>query len=225
MTIASWPPQLCARGWNPHLRNQSAAGGTSPSGRTQRVYSDAGFWEVVVSGIRIRNRDEAAAYRALLARLRTGEDILLPIRDLYQPDGSRLQNASVQLAANAPFRSTQIGLLVSGVDVAEGHHVTMGDRAYLITQVVSGPTTPPLLNQLVSDSAWSDALPWTDAVSGASAYTVKILPPLRADLVAGEPGRFRDLLVRCVLKDPADGDLDLDLGRFGNPSLTFIESL
>ncbi|ODT17920.1 MAG: hypothetical protein ABS35_24760 [Kaistia sp. SCN 65-12] len=189
------------------------------------MFGDGGFWEVRISGINVRSRAAAVAYRALVARLRTGEDILLPVRDLYQPVGSRLKTAVVTLSANAPLRSTQVALTVAGVDVEVGHHITLGDRLYLVSEVVSGPTDPPALNQLVSDSAWSDALPWTDAVSGASAYTLKILPPLRADLVAGEPGRFRDLLVRCVLKDPNDGDLDLDLGRFGSPSMTFIESL
>lgn len=225
MTISTWPAALKARSWDAHLRNLSASGGTSPTGRAQRVFGDGGFWEVRIGGIKVAGRTAAAAYRALIARLRAGEDILLPVRDLYQPAGSRLESATVTLRANAPLRATQIALTVAGVDVEAGHHITLGDRLYLVSEVVSGPTTPPALNQLVSDSPWSDALPWADAVSGASAYTLKILPPLRADLLAGEPGRFRDLLVRCVLKDPLDGELDLDLGRFGAPSLTFIESL
>lgn len=225
MTIANWPSVLKARTWDPHLRNLANSGGVSPTGRQQRVFGDAGFWEVRIGNIAVRDCATAAAYRSLLARLRSGEDILLPVRDCYQPSGSRLAGATAALTANTELRSTQISLTVSGVDIEAGHHMTIGERLYLVTEVVSGPAAPPVLNQLVSDSPWSDGLPWTDAVSGASTYTLKILPPLRADLVAGEPGRFRDLLVRCVLKDPLDGDADLDLGRFGSPSLTFIESL
>lgn len=225
MTIETWPAGLKARIWDPHLRNLAASGGTTPTGRTQRVFGDAGLWEIRVSDIVVRDRQQAAAYRALIARLRTGEDILLPVREFYGPVGGRLANASVALTANTPLRATEVALTVAGVDVVEGAHFTVGDRLHLVTRVVSGPSAPPLLNQLVSDSPWSDDVPWVDAVAGASIYTVKILPPVRFDLSAGEPVRFRDLLVRCVLKDVADGDLDLDLGRFGRPSLTFIESL
>lgn len=225
MTIATWPAVLKARIWDPHLRNQSASGGRSPTGRSQSVFGDGGFWMVRISGIKVTDRAAAAAYRALIARLRAGEDILLPVRDLYQPAGSRLVDAAVTLAADAVLRSTQIAVNVAGVDVVAGHHLTIGDRLYLVTEIVSGPAQPALLNQLVSDSPWSDALPWTDAVAGSSSYVMKILPPLRADLGAGEPARFRDLLVRCKLADPANGDLDLDLGRFGAPELTFIESI
>ena len=225
MTITVWPDVLKARIWDPHLRNLAASGGTSSTGRTQRVFGDAGLWEIKVSNIAVNTRERAAAYRALLARLRTGEDILLPVRDLYSAVGSNLSDASVTLTANAALRATQVGLTTTGVDIDPGYHFTIGGRLHLVTEVVSGPSEPPLLNQVVTDSPWSDDVPWVDAASGASAYTVKILPPLRAALTAGSPARFRNLSVRCVLKDVADGDLDLDLGRFGTPSLTFIESL
>lgn len=225
MTIAGWPAALKARIWDPHLRNLSASGGTSPTGRTQRVFGDAGFWEIRVSGIKVSDRASAAAYRALIARLRAGEDILLPVRDLYLAIGARHVDAAITLTTSSPLRSTQIDLTVSGVAVAAGHHFTIGDRLHLVTEVVSGPVAAPLLSQLVDGQHWTDSQPWADAVTASAAYAVKILPPLRADLAAGEPARFRDLLVRCVLRDPAAGDLDLDLGRFGAPELTFVESL
>lgn len=224
MTV-TWPRVLKARSWNAHLRNMMASGGRSATGRDQRVYSDAGFWEISITGIRIHNREEAAAYRAMVARLRAGEDILVPLCDVYQAIGARSASAVAALSANASLRATTLALTVSGVDVQAGFHMTVGDRLHLVSQVLSGPTVPPLVNQLVSDAPWSDSLPWADAVSGSAAYSVKILPPLRADLSADEPVRFRDLLVRAVLKDPSDGDLDLDLGRFGAPSLIFNESL
>lgn len=224
MTI-TWPSALKARGWNAHPRNMMATGGRSATGREQRVYSDAGFWEVAVSGIQIRNREQAAAYRALIARLRAGEDILVPVRDRYQAIGAGSAAAVITLSANAALRSTQIPLTATGVDIKPGYHFTIGDRLHLVTDVVSGPGAPPFVNQFVTGGPISSSVPFVSAVAASASYTVKILPPLRADLSAGEPARFRDLLVRCVLKDPNDGDLDLDLGRLGAPSLTFIESL
>lgn len=225
MTITVWPEILKARIWDPHLRNLASSGGTSATGRTQRIFGDAGLWEVRVSDIAVRNRAQAAAYRALIARLRTGEDILLPVRDLYAAVGSRVASASATLAGDAALRATEIALSVSGIDVEPGHHLTLGDRLHLVTEVVAGPTEATLLNQLVSDSAWSDALPWSDTVDGSVAYTVKLLPPLRAAAASGNPVQFKNLALRCVLKDTGDGDLDLDLGRLGRPSLTFIESI
>lgn len=225
MTITTWPSVLKARIWDPHLRNLSASGGTSPTGRTQRIFGDAGLWEVRVSNIVVSDRARAAAYRALLARLRAGEDILLPVRDLYQPVGSRMTRSAMFLTAAAPLRATQVTLTVTGVDLEAGHHVSIGDRLHLVTEIVSGPAAPPILNQLVTRSPWSSKIPWSSAVSGSANYTVKVLPPLRTGLASGVTARCRDMLLRCVLKDTADGDLDLDLGRHGSPSLTFIESL
>lgn len=223
MTI-TWSELLRARSSDAHLRNFARSGGRSLSGREQRAFSDAGFWTIVKSGLVINTRERAAAYRAMIARLRQGEDILVPLCDLYTPLGSRLATASSVLAADAALRATGVSLIVSGLDLAAGHYFSIGDRLHLVTEIVSGPSEPPLINQLVSDSAWSDALPWADAVAGGSAYTVRILPPLRAAAPAGTAASFSDLKLRCELQDLAAGDLDLDLGRFGTPSLTFIES-
>jgi hypothetical protein len=225
MATITWPAVLKARSWDAHLRNMMASGGRSGTGRDQRVVGDGGFWEVAISGIRVSNREETAAYRALIARLRAGDDILVPVRDLYQAVGARLTGSVAALSANAALRATTLSLTVTGVDVQPGHHLTIGDRLYLVTETVSGPPAPPLINQFVTGGPIASNVPFVTAVTGSAAYTVKVLPPTRADLTAGEPARFDDLLVRCVLKDPADGDLDLALGRIGAPSLTFIESL
>ena len=225
MTILQWPDVLKARVWDPHLRNLAVSGGRTLTGREQRVFGDAGLWVIRVSDVVVRNREQAAAYRALIARLRAGEDILLPVRDLYQPLGVRSPDAAVKLKNAAPLRATQVDLNVAGVAVEAGHHLTIGDRLHLVTEVVTGPAVPPLLNQLVSGAPWSDALPWSDAVDGSADYAVRLLPPLRSDQPAGVTCSFRNLRLRCVLQELADGDLDLDLGRLGRPNLNFIESV
>lgn len=224
MTV-TWPAVLEARSWNANLRNMMASGGRTPTGRDQRVFSDAGFWEISITGIRIHNREEAAAYQAMAARLRAGEDILVPLHQVYTAIGARLSAAEISLSADADLRATQIALTAEGVKVEIGHHLTIGDRLHIVTEVVSAPGSPPLVNQFVTGGPISSSIPFVSAVTASAAYTVKVLPPLRADYSSGAAVRFRDLLVRCVLKDPNDGDLDLDLGRLGTPSLTFIESL
>lgn len=224
MTI-EWNPILRARAGEPVLRNAARSGGRSLSGREQRVMSDAGFWVVPMTSIVVNTRERAAAYRAMVARLRQGEEILVPICDLYTPRGARSPAAAITMTADAALRATQIGLSCVEVDIQPGHYVTIGDRLHLVTEIVSGPLAPPFLNPVATDTPFRDDEPWTDAVSGAAAYVVKILPPLRAAVTAGQPVSFRHLALRCVVQDLNDGDLDLDLGRFGTPSLTFIESV
>lgn len=224
MTI-TWNPILRARAGEPVLRNLAASGGRSPTGREQRVLGDAGFWVIPMRGIVVNTRERAAAFRAMVARLRQGEDIILPICDLYTPRGARSSGAWITVAANAALRATQIGLTCTEVDIRPGHHFSVGDRLHLVTQVVSGPISPPFVNPVSTDTPLMDDEAWTDSVSGSSDYVVKIAPPLRSAVTAGQTVSFRDLKVRCVLQDLGDGDLDLDLGRFAQPSLTFVESI
>lgn len=218
-----WNPLLRARAGEPVLRNSAVSGGRSISGREQRLLGDAGFWSVPMRSIVVNTREKAAAYRAMTARLRQGESIILRICDAYVPRWARSEAAKAVLASAAPLRATQIGLTVTGIDVQPGHYLSFGDRLHLVTEIVSGPSEPPLVNPLVLDEPFHE--PWTDNVGTPASYVVKILPPLRAALSAGAAASFSDLKLRAVPEDLNAGDLDLDLGRFGTPSITFIEDI
>lgn len=224
MTI-TWPAVLEVRRCNPNLRNSFKSGGRSISGIEPRVVSDAAYWEVAIAEIMIQERDEARAYRGMLARLRDGEAIELAIFDAYVPVGAESSAASAIFVSSAALRATEATIQVTGIDVEDGHHFSIGDRLHLITQIVAGPTDPPLINPVITDTEWLDE-PWTDDGAAASAqYQIKFRPPLRTAVAAGAAIRFSDLTLRCVIKDAAatDGDVDLDLGRLGNPSLAFVE--
>jgi hypothetical protein len=222
MTI-NWPASLKARSMNPHPRGLSRSGGRSINGSEQRVASDAGYWALTVSGMVIRSRETAAAYRSLIARLRMSEPVIVPVCDLYRPVGSGLGSSEIWVASNAALRATTLALAVSGIDVQAGHHLTIDGRLYLITEVIYGPTIAPLENRLVLDEPWADNVPWTDAASAAATYQVKVFPPMRAAVASGTAVSFRNLTMIARLEDMASGDLDLDLGRFGTPSLSLIE--
>ena len=224
MTI-TWNQVLQPRRCNANLRNFAKSGGRTLSGREPRSVSDAGYWLVAMGEIAVTSIEEARAYRALIARLRQGEEVLVPVFDVYTPRGAASSAAAITVAANTPLRATQVPLTATEVDIQAGHHFTIGDRLHLVTEVVSGPVAPPFLNPVATDTAFMDDEPWTDVVAGSSAYVAKILPPLRAAVAGGQAVSFQNLMVRCVLQDLADGDLDLDLGRFGTPSITFIESI
>ncbi|MBD3847114.1 hypothetical protein IED13_15500 [Bosea sp. SSUT16] len=214
---------LKARVCDPHLRNGFRSGGRSLSGIEQRVVSDASYWEVAVSGIKISKAEEALAYRAMIARLRDGEPMIMQVCDAYRPLGSKSSSTAVSLAASAALRATQVALNVTGAELMGGHYFSIGERLHQVKEVVSGPVAPPFLNQLATDSPWDDRIPWADAVAGTSLYTVTITPPLRAAAAAGTGASLSNLVLRCVLRDAADGDLELDLGRLGSPSLALVE--
>lgn len=188
------------------------------------MFSDAGFWTIVKSGVVVRNKEQALAYRAMIARLRQGEDVIVPLCDLYKPVRAKGDVASAMLASTAPLRATTVTISVTDLDIAEGNHFSIDDRLHLITRVVSGPIAPPMVNPIAWDLPFLDE-PWVDDVDKSANYTVDILPPVRATHGIGKEVSFSDLKVRCVIQDIDDGDLELDLGRFGQPSLTLIESI
>lgn len=222
MTI-QWPASLVPAKCNPTLRNFTTSGGRSMTGREQRVYSDAGYWSIDMQRIVVKGRAERYAYTAMINRLRQGEDVIVPIFDLYAAVGAANNGSTAAVAAAALLRATSLSITVSGLDVQAGVRFSIADRLYEISEVVSGPASPPLENQLTSDSPWADDQPWTDTVNATGTYVVKILPPLRAPVAVGNQINFSAPELRCIPADPGDGDLDLEIGRYGFPSITFIE--
>lgn len=223
--VMTWSSLLRSRVRDPHLRSGFRSGGRSLSGIEQRVVGDP-YWELTISGIKVSNAGEALAYRALIAGLREGEPVIVPVCDTYVPAGVRGNGSGATLAANAALRATEISLDVSGMDLQAGNYLSLGgERLHLIREVVSAPAAPPYLNQVATDSPWDDRVPLADAVAAVATYVVKVTPPLRAAAPAGTAVALRDLRLRCVIRDAADGDLQLDLGRLGQPSLTLVEDV
>lgn len=223
MTIPAWPDALKMLRCSPNLRNAAAGGGRNIFGGEQAVISDAGVWEIKVECL-VNSLASSTAYRALIARLRQKEDILLTIMNRFPPHGAWMDASSAELAADAALRATQISVDVTGIDVQAGAWLTIDNALYTVTSVVSGPGSPPLINPVANDTQFFDE-PWVDAADAEATYALKILPPLRNAAASGTVVALRDLVVRCVLKDLDDGDLDMEGGRTGRPSLTFIESL
>ena len=134
------------------------------------------------------------------------------------------KSAAVTIVGDVEKRETEITLASSGVAIEEGSRFSIINRLHEITQIVSGPTNPPLENPVANDQPWWDVQPWVDDVDITKNYTVKINPPLRNDYPTGQSANFLNTRVNCVLENMRDGDLDLVAGLVGYPSLTFIES-
>lgn len=218
----SWNDALRPRRCDVHLRALTRRGGRSATGREQRVQSDAGYIDITYE-IPILAPYIARAYRALMSRLRTGEEVLAKIFDVNQPRGADNSLVTGLLTADISPRDTQIQITVTGSGVTAGAYIGIGvNRLHVITEVVSGgPST--FFNQLASE--WDDRTPWSDSAPAATTYVVKVMPPIRAGFGAGTVVNFKDITMRGVLADVNDGDLSLDVGRFGTASFTIRESI
>ncbi len=225
MTIAAWPAVLKPRNCSPpELRNAARGGGQSFTGVEQRVFSDAGRWEITYE-VPVSTRAQQLAWRAMVARLRSGEDILLTIFDKFRPAGVPGGAWGAAVSTDAALRATTVHLVTVNVRVEAGVHFSIGQRLYRVVSVVAQTPATSISDWLTSDSPWSDSGVWVDdASSGGAAYEVKILPPLRAEADSGTAVEFEDLVCLCTLADASGGDLSLDLGRFATPSITFAEA-
>ena len=219
MTLA-WSSALIPRSCNPELRNAARSGGVSLSGQEQRVFSPAARWEVTYQ-FSIHSTTQVNAWRAMLGGLRSGDDIIVTVYDMHKP--GNFGGDTTTLASAAALGAATLDIEGSGVVINAGQHISLGgDRLHLVTTVDEGTETNAGLVLAVSgDALWSDADIWIDGLI----TTIGIVPPTRAAYAEGATVNLSALKLRCVLKDISDGDLGLDLGRFGSPSITFVESI
>ncbi|WP_226578259.1 hypothetical protein [Acuticoccus sediminis] len=199
MTI-TWPAALVPQRCVPALRNFALSGGRTLTGRQQRTFFDAGFWTVRYDGIVVKDRETANTYQATLARLRQGEDVNLPIPNLYPPDGVTTPGNGLTLRQAHTQRTTQLDMMSVEVTVTTGTYLCIDQWIYQVTDVTLAP-----------------------APGGTGRYIVGILPPLRLAYPEAKTVKPRILTLRCVLDDLKAGDLDYDRSGVAFPSLTFIE--
>lgn len=216
-----WNDALRPRRCDVNVRALTRRGGRSATGREQRVMSDAGFVDITYE-IPVFAPYIARAYRALMARLRSGEEVLARVFDVNQPRGASNSLVVGSLAVEIAPRDTEIQITVTGSGVTPGAYIGIGvNRLHIITEVVSGgPTT--FFNQLASN--WDDRVPWS-AGAAAATYVVKVMPPIRAGFGAGTTVKFDNITMRGILADVNDGELSLDVGRFGTATFTIRESI
>lgn len=222
--VISWNDVIKVRSCTPRLRAMTKSGGQSQNGREQRVQSDAGYWEIVYEVI-VNDPIAARAVRAMITLLRSGQEVLAKIFDRNQPMGAYGADVTASLTSAVAPRDVQIGITVTGAEVEPGAYFGIGvNRLHMVTEVVSGGPAE-FYNHVLSDNVWDDALPWSDADPTAKNYTVKIMPPIRADFGSGTAVKFTGITMRGVLSDMSDGDMALDHGRFGSATFTIRESI
>ena len=223
MTILVWPEVLVPRQCHVEIRNAARSGGVALNGQEQRVFSGAARWEITLAEIPIHTRQQVDAYRALIGRLRNGEDINVKVFDVWRP--ANFGGDTGALTADAALRATALQLDGVGIDVNAGSHFSLGDRYLhrIIEETGEVSAWVGVLASILGEDVWSDEAVWVDDPN--ISLGIKITPPLRTAMTSGAVVQFNDLVCRCVLKDVDDGDLDLAMGRIGFATLTFVESI
>ena len=200
---------------------RTLAGPASVSGATQVVSSDAGVWKATFGNVIIRNRQHVLAFRALGVLLEGRlNPVLVPRCGDYQPvpsggwgegvphsDGTPFSDTSLYhgtaigvVAANAaPARAMSIDVTIANAGLIQaGQDFSIGERMYRIKRA---------------------------DYSSSTTATLKFWPVLREAVPAGAVLNFDSPVCRMRLVDDAQMDLELQLRRFGQPTVQFVEDV
>lgn len=221
-----WPEILKPRTISHEIRNAAKSGGQGLEGGEQRVFSPGSArWQIRYEGIAVNDRSSALAWWSLVDRLRSGEEVVATVYNLWRADGATGPEPAAAAADDYAAGVVQMGIAASGLTLEPGVMFSAGDRLYRITRIVSETASLSLVDIILSDDkTWSDTAEWLEDGTGGTAYTVRFLPPLREAVDVGAALDFVNLKCLCVLDAMTDGDLSLDLGRFGSPSLPLREA-
>lgn len=222
MTIR-WPIGILpARDVSFDIASRSLAGPTSISGKTQTVSTDAGLWKATLGSILIRDRNSRLAFRAI-ANLLEGRlhPILVPVCRADQPvvdgidglydevphsddaffdDDTGYVGGSIEvLSAAMAVRAVSGAITIAyGGTLEPGQHFSVGERLYRLRTV---------------------------EYTGTNTANITFRPPLREAVAYGDYLEFNDPVCRMRLVSDDQMDLELQLRRFGSPSVSFIEDV
>lgn len=219
-----WPSDLAPRRVAFSLRGQVIAGPVSLTGRSQATATDTGYWTAVLSGIPTGGAARVKAYRRLLGQLAGGAGIVKvpafdreqapwPVAGVYTAtpsdftDGTEFSDGTgffepvikVTAGADAAIGATQIAVVVASADtIVGGEYFSVHGRLYRIESVLSVSG---------GNQAWA------------------ITPAVRAAIASGARLDFDRPVCRMRLAAEGEGDLDLERGLYGFPSMTFVEAV
>ncbi|MBA3576179.1 MAG: hypothetical protein H0W39_00985 [Sphingomonas sp.] len=223
MATIMWPIHvLPARDVSFDIAPRSLAGPSSVSGFGQVVASDAGIWKATLASVHINSRQTRLAFRAIDTLLEGRlNPILVPLcrgdqpvpagaveaglygqiphsDDAFFDDDSGYVGTVIDVvaAANVAARAVSMTVTVNYAgDIEPGQHFSVGERLYRVRSF--------------------------NEDTGAMTFR----PPLREAVTAGERLEFDNPVCRMRLATDDAMNLDLQLRRFGTPTVSFIEDL
>jgi len=214
-----WPiRRLRAQNFSLDLAPRSLAGSASISGASQVVASDAGIWKATLGNIVIRSREDRLAFRGLAALLEGRlTPILIPVCRGDQPwptgadysevphsdgtlfsDGTGHEGTVIDVTAdqNAPVRNGQFRINVNRAGpIQSGQHFSIGERLYRVRTY------------------------------DTSTRILTFRPLLREAVSDGDRLEFDNPVGRFRLASDSEMDLELQMRRFGSPTVNFVEDL
>lgn len=231
MTTLLWPlGVLKARSiqFDPEPRTRS--GGVALSGAEQVVASSAGRWKATLGAIAIRNSDQIRVWRALQGSLegRVGV-IAVPLCDCARAPWPVVDGKPVRMRPPLPHSDDALfsdgtgywqGVIASAVTVDAKRGATT-----LFLRIDAGNALQGAEHFSIDDRLYRiKAIDSEGTIGlGALSYTVRIWPPLRAAAPAGTALNFDQPVCRMRLASDDAMDLALDLNRFSNPTVSFVE--
>lgn len=215
MADIEWPWWLKPMAANVRLEGFTTAGGRALNGDEQVVQSDAGYVRATLIEVRCLTPERIRKWREIAARLggRAGT-VSLPIWDnanafdlarVPHSDGTPFSDLSLYLSGSSSWTmsavaaagATQAAMVGGPYDLSPGMWFQHGAALYLISE------------------CWKIAGVWT----------VKFLPRLRAAAAIGDVVEFDRPRGTFRLAEPNGmGGLELIYGRWGTPSVEFIEA-
>lgn len=227
-TIIDWPANLKPNSaMFPVLERNTASAGVSVTGQERLIATDAGRWRY---GFRVpvRRRDEVLSWRALMAQAE-GRTFMLrvPICDsLYDPAFairsaiSRANASGVLHSDSAPF-GDGAGYALSLVNAVVTATVASGATSITVT-MPTGLTVQP--GHFFSDGDRLYQVKTATLTTGTT-YALTFRPRLRVEIPTGHEVSFDRLF--CTMRFAGDDMLDVEqeLRRFSELSLTFVEAL
>lgn len=222
-----WPDILVSSTESPpHLRNAAKSGGPGLEGGEQRAFSPGSIkWEIRYDNVKVTTRAQTLAWISTVDRLRAGEEVIATIPNRWRADHFFSPDSAAASAGAYAAGAVEMDIAATGITLAPGVMFSFENRLYRISRIVAEVSSLSLVDIILSDEReWSDSAAWVEDGSGGPLYTVRILPPLRQPVADNAALNFQTLTCLCVIDDMASGDLTLDLGRTGSPSLALREA-
>lgn len=224
-TIYEWPDLLTPKRIKFNISPRSRSGGASISGQEQVVASGAGIWTATLGEIPVVTPQQVRMMRALATLLQGKVGMIrVPCYDALQApwpvvngvpqteippqphgdntffsDGSGYHQTQIVVRARAAAAgASQITVDVERAGaIQDGNRFSIGNRLYGITFVSPGPD--------------------------AGSLVLQVFPPLRDAVATGDVCNFDRPVCLMRLATDSELDIDLDLGRWDNPTVSMIE--
>jgi hypothetical protein len=224
LDVLNWPGSIAPRSVTLRMAGQAITGPVSVTGRTQVLQSDAGYWEIVASGLPLGGATDTAAWRAFLAAMEGGaRAAYVPAWDYDQAPwvnpGGRSANTNADKTFTAGFTFTGgYGFYNPSIRVYLNGAHAIRSTLISVTVTAAGTVRPGMVFSLLSDRLHVIR-------EKVTATSWSIWPPLRRAYPDAVRCEFARATLKAILAAPPEGELALRYGRYGEPSATFREAV